>query len=113
MPIPFEVGANPMPISTRVGDGLMFRRVASRLPFSVERHGSSMRLNLIFLVPFVAVFAALPAGLFASTTDTRSSAGIEPISLRVESLKNPVGLDTAVPRFSWKLKAVDTKAHNL
>jgi alpha-L-rhamnosidase len=72
-----------------------------------------MRLKLIFLVLFVAVFAALLAALFTSTTDTRSSAGIEPISLRIESLKNPIGLDTAVPRFSWKLKAVDTKAHNL
>lgn len=56
------------------------------------------------LMTFVAVYACSGmafAGLFGPD--------IQPVDLRCEYLKNPAGIDSRVPRLSWKLETIELK----
>lgn len=62
---------------------------------------SALRCSLFF---FSMIFCSFLSGMEGS---------IFPYDLTVESLTDPKGIDTAVPRFCWKSKAVSENAYHL
>ncbi len=62
----------------------------------------SLLLGLFSLmIPMATIFAAEAQGV------------LRPVDLRCEYRTNPLGIDTLVPRLSWKLAAADPTARGL
>ena len=58
------------------------------------------------------LFALVGLAAIATTTPA-SNPALTPDRLRCEYLANPLGIDTTLPRLSWKLRAVDPEARRL
>jgi len=69
------------------------------------RRRDFLKGSLVSGVGVVSLSATSVAETF-SGRDSRGEASIAPVDLRCESLSEPLGIDAAVPRLSWKLKAV-------
>jgi alpha-L-rhamnosidase len=59
------------------------------------------------LITFVLL--SLPSSLYAAATQSV----LHPLDLRCEYRKNPLGIDAAAPRLSWKLESSDASARGL
>ena len=54
----------------------------------------------------ILIVLTATAGLLASCVQTNEK--IVPVGLRTEYLENPIGIDTKMPRFTWKYAGEDT-----
>src|ERR1017187_3056581 len=64
------------------------------IPCTISNGGKVMRLATIVLI----------ASSFLGLTRTAAAGPLAPVGLRVEHLRNPIGIDVVKPRFSWELQ---------
>ena len=72
-----------------------------------NKHNPMKNIHHLFGILFIASVAVLGAQESlqrSNALEAAASAASDVMDLRVELEKSPVGLDTARPRFSWKLK---------
>jgi len=67
-----------------------------------------MKRNMMVMTCGLLMFTGCVDGPFGQTASLTA-----PGALTVEYRANPIGMDTAVPRLSWKLFATDKKARGL